>query len=426
MSEQHHSGLSANGMADLAHAGLALLSASTREVNYYIHYGKDQPGYLDKLLSSATPRDIASGLCVNVNGVALIITTDFNGPAEDPPGGVDSHSPVFVDSNTPSPAFLYDAKSRFEVLVGIGQSASEMNQGFASIIAETTLKLGHAASVLAKAPLLSIQCPVQIPSGDHLSPTWPESSSIAVRAAFALDRGDTRSRAKVAESLAKYCRDKGLGFWVGSGGPLPSYGNWRCVVKPPEDLTTPELQARLFELYGLPKIEDARTSEKIVGVLPVTFVGPPRVGSTYAILSLLSKFPTLGVTGMALAAMNDLAFIHVQLASRIINDSTTDKKSMDELRRSGAKGLEEFVSLFSTAGGQGPVGLASMTADSVESLVNGSRKTSAERLILDLMSGYKVYSGPVMAPSFGAGPDAVRNQRKAIWFSWRHGGERDR
>jgi hypothetical protein len=50
--------------------------------------------------------------------------------------------------------------------------------------------------------------------------------------------------------------------------------------------------------------------------LPVTFVGPARVGSSSALMSFVESLPFVGVVGFSNVTLDDLAFIHLQLSLR--------------------------------------------------------------------------------------------------------------
>src|SRR5262249_20589634 len=80
------------------------------------------------------------------------------------------------------------------------------------------------------------------------------------------------------------------------------------------------------------------------GCLPVTFVGPARVGSTHAITSSLSQFPELGILACAGTALNALSFIRLQLA---VNGASRPALSRlnSELRTMRAANLDAAATL---------------------------------------------------------------------------------
>ena len=147
---------------------------------------------------------------------------------------------------------------------------------------------------------------------------------------MALDRPSADIRLQVADRLARYCTERGLGLWLRDTRAGYRAGNWFLVV--PHD--TPMARrgySRAADHHG--------ASNAAQGCLPITFVGPARPGATHAILSFLAQYPALGVLACSMKPLNELAFLHLQLAvngatrPRIaaINLALTDLRSSPNL-----------------------------------------------------------------------------------------------
>src|SRR6185369_13721594 len=89
-------------------------------------------------------------------------------------------------------------------------------------LAAVIRKVSELAADIAKAPLLSLQSPVQLPPKDdqeEMPPdtrprTWPRSSAIAVRFAIALSTPTAEKRLELIEAASRFCAENGFAFWV--------------------------------------------------------------------------------------------------------------------------------------------------------------------------------------------------------------------
>jgi len=173
-------------------------------------------------------------------------------------------------------------------------------------------EVARIAAGVAKAPVLSMQSPVQLPPHDLSKPetdrtrpqTWSRSSAIAVRFALALPRATTALRLDVADAFAAFCRRTGVGLWLADSRSGYRTGNWFTIC---EHDTEKVLEA--FDRSLNPK-----GVRRAHSCLPVTFVGPARRDAVSAILDYLDHYPELGVLGCSMATIDDIAFIHMQLA----------------------------------------------------------------------------------------------------------------
>jgi hypothetical protein len=167
-------------------------------------------------------------------------------------------------------------------------------------------------SLQEQAPLLSLQCPAQIPphtsrrvvrgAGTRVVDS-SRSSSLALRFSMALARPRAQLRLRIAERLAGYCRERGLGLWLADTRAGYRDGDWFIVIS--HDRTA----ARRGYAAGTPM-----SGNPAEGCLPVTLVGPARSGSTQAVAAFLAHHPTASVLACSMTPLDDLAFVHLQLA----------------------------------------------------------------------------------------------------------------
>jgi hypothetical protein len=120
-------------------------------------------------------------------------------------------------------------------------------------------------------------------------------------------------------------------------------------------------------------------------ILPVTFVGPARVGSTHSIILALNQFPGIGVAACSITLLDDLAFIHLQLA------------------------LPHGVSIGLTKGNT--VGLDPSTF--MKEVLGPALRPHRKFVGNDIADDYQTLAGPQLDYVH---PD--RQRRLAIWFSW--------
>ena len=161
------------------------------------------------------------------------------------------------------------------------RSGTDTARAIRAVIAE----ISEVAAEVAEAPILSIQSPVQLPATTGFDqdvlehePEWPRSSSLAVRFSIGLDRPSAELRLRIADAFAEFCVERGFGLWLADLRPgLPD----RQLVRdlPPRREVGPSAVRRR------PRRGHHRG---VSACLPVTLVGPARVGSTHAILRVCS------------------------------------------------------------------------------------------------------------------------------------------
>ncbi|RZQ63796.1 hypothetical protein [Amycolatopsis suaedae] len=301
-------------IADLARAGFQIARQSLTTVDFEVHHVEARPGYLRGLAPFLGDAPFLEALCSAANGGGVAIGTRTGEasaamtgrPAdgqrrcgrEDVPGGW-----VFQHSAWPNPTFVYESAHTFEGLISVDRTARKLTDRHGTAVRELLEGISEVAANLAGAPLLTLQCPAQLPTvvkTRHLDlrtrKELPSAySSLAVRFSVALTDNSAERQFLLGNHLRELCERRGYGFWVSDTRPGHRPGNWFQVCR------------------SRPGFEPA-ADEQVTTCLPLTCVGPARVGSTHAIVTFLRRYPQVGVVGCSGTSLDDLAFIHLQLS----------------------------------------------------------------------------------------------------------------
>src|SRR5580700_9728000 len=232
-------GVSTRDLADLARAGYEMLQEPFTHIYFEVHHTEDRAGYLrDEVFmggdpdpadadapgpgaggaeapdsgaegAGAAPASIAIEVLTSAaNGVALVIGTNRgldapDRPAAVPGGGLAAttvadgpNRRVFRGTALPNPAFLFESALTYEGIVAIDPAQRGIRFHQSVAVRDLIREISRVAAHVAKAPLLFLQCPAQLP--DHVfigqdvknrkSTTPKRSSALAVRFAIALQR----------------------------------------------------------------------------------------------------------------------------------------------------------------------------------------------------------------------------------------------
>jgi hypothetical protein len=249
---------------------------------------------------------------------------------------------------------------------------------------------------------MALQCPVQLPpersnvaSVEDQIDVWNAPNVIAVRVVFALQDPTSRRRMEMAKRLANFCVRRGYGLWLGDLRPGHAQGNWFQVQKH---------DAEVRRRYTEDQRELYRSSARVEKVLPITLVGPARVGSTNAILSVLRRCPQIGVAGCAITALDDVAFVHLQLTADEITDPTTALGDPNQYQGGIFDRLQRIVAAL---------GAELHDVDVPDGAVKEPQTTPHSRLV-ERAGDYQLFAGPVFDIATPSG-----RRRRPLWFSWR-------
>lgn len=308
---------SIRNVADLARAGLEIARQPVTKVDFEVHHVRSRHGYLHELTADASFLETVASA---TNGTGVVIGTRTRaredeaveldaGPAHaEPPQSVDDGW-IFRQAAWPNPTFIYESAETFSGLIGIDPGAREVSEWHGIAIRDLLKEIAEAAANLAGAPLLTLQCPAQLPTivktRNHDLRTRKEiaaeCSSLAIRFSVALRDTSAAVRFTLGDRIREVCEKYGFSFWIADTRPGHRAGNWFEVC---------QADGTFSPLYK----GDIRSKQRTGTVLPVTFVGPARIGSTHAIVSFLQRYPQLGVVGCTVTTLADLAFVHLQLA----------------------------------------------------------------------------------------------------------------
>ncbi|TVT20462.1 hypothetical protein FNH06_20155 [Amycolatopsis acidiphila] len=394
-------GASIRNVADLARAGFEIARRPVTKVDYEVHHIRARQGYLRDLTTGAT---FLETLCSATNGGGVAIGTRTRKPADEAEtveledGQQQAEPPqpaadgwIFRQAAWPNPTFIYESAQTFEGLIGIDPVARELSEWHGLAIRDVTKEISEAAAGLAGAPLLTLQCPAQLPTivktRNHDLRTRKEiasaCSSLAVRFSIALRDTSAARRFELSDRIRELCEKHGFSFWISDTRPGHRPGNWFEVC---------HAEGEFSPLYN----GDLRSRQRIGTCLPVTFAGPARIGSTHAIVSFLQRYPQVGVTGCTGTSLADLAFVHLQLSIQGV--------AADRLNRILGKLLEE---------GSAPARPRKLLRELFNRL--GLRPDPVEQAPAapDPAIDYQTFLGPAFAYRPHLMPDSL-----AVWVSW--------
>ena len=383
---------SARALAEMARSGYTSLRHPSMDVDFEVHHYRDSRVRLESLLDGTVDNGLSSFVEIvssTANGAGLVIGTNVGATLHRTSlrdrGGMRDPSPIlyrskghfkFVGGARPNLTFLYENGQRFEAIVAISTKPGALTIGDTRRLRDIVHKVSDIAVNVGVperdgAPLLSVQCPVQLPpepDAPSEDARYPWVSSKAVRFSIAAPAPATRSHLDIAERITRFCHEHGYSLWLRDTRPGYRTGNWFPVLNAEEDAGDRGAAAKMVR-----------------SVLPVTFVGPARVGSTRAIVAALRKIRRVGVAACSITLLDDLAFIHLQLV--LSGDLTIDLTD------------ERFVGMDA----------GNFVCDVLCTAVAYDREHVK---VEDRAADYQTLAGPQIKY---AGPG---DKRIGIWFSW--------
>src|SRR6266700_542003 len=399
-------------LADLARAGSAVIRQPLMQVTFEVHHVLDRPGYLaDYVARKPAPpggdgNSFGETLTTGSNGLGLVVVTrtslGIGSGRQYKSGGrtqcqvIDgSESRIFRGTARPNPSFIYETAWRYEGLICIDPDATRARKWHCRVLRDVV----HEVARLAKdseAPIISLQAPAQVPPSDsimrYMTPDrgedmLPESSSLAVRFAIALQHPDAALVLTISERLATYCFTHGFGLWIADTRPGTRSGNWFSIC--PYNL---QLSATLL----------ASPAERgyVKRCLPITLVGPARIGSTLALASFLSQYREIGIRACSVASLDDLLFIHLELSFSgiplgLLHDADREFDAPSASVASAMLPSDALIRVLRTLG--------------IDRLGDHERAG----LLVNNAGDYQCLVGPSRQVATG-----TTRSRMAVWFSW--------
>ncbi|HEY0689417.1 MAG TPA: hypothetical protein VGD71_10275 [Kribbella sp.] len=402
---------SARALADLARAAYSLLNKPMMQVNFEVHHAVDNPGYLDRLVSRKDDTTFVETISSRANGIALVVGTSVDTlPAEllhrDHGGGAvvelqerdDELGKAFKGIARPNLTFLYESYPRIEGIIVVEDEPRKLLLRHGLAVREVLREIAETATRHQR-PLLSLQCPVQVPSHDYTDErggqqtafeSFPRVASLAVRFSIALETPSAKIGMELAESLSKFCESRGHGFFLADTRPGYRTGNWFLVRA--------HDRQRARATFSL--AADRGPVSGAEGCVPVTFVGPARWGSTHAVVAFLSQFPEVGILACSITLLDDLAFIHLQLA---VNGAS----------RTLLAKLNDTIASFGEPGGEPGDVLRKLLPGLTYGAPLGPRSSDLEKQLAEKAGDFHTIVGPALPVV-----SDHRSRRVAVWFSW--------
>lgn len=412
-------------LAELARAGFSIVRQPLMRVAYEVHHVHDRPGYLSDLLRTPRgadgpsdadpvgdqqPERFAETLTTSAYGTGLVIGAQTVSAgiehaslqaAASPIGVVDVPGSVrwFSGLAVPNVSFSYEASNVFEGLIAVGDAEEPLQSWHARVILEVLAEVGELAAGIAKSPILSLQSPVQLPPQAYAnregSDAWPTSAAVAVRFSIALHRPTASSRLELLKHASEFCTERGLAFWAADARSGPRAGNWFAICEADP--------ARRRGHFGASAAEATAPRWS----LPITFVGPARVGATRSVIRYLEMYDGVGVVACSMSIVDDVAFIHLHLTN--VSEQRDDAAMNMDLDGITNYLAEEAAARFDPVELL-PLVLPALGAPS-RSLVRDAeeRCTDLKRRVAD----FHMLVGRVKAM-----PTSVDMRRRALWLSW--------
>jgi hypothetical protein len=390
-------------LSGIARTGSRFSRDPRGEVAFDIYHAVDRPRFLLELLqgSVADQRTYRQTLSSSAHGAGLVVITrrDSGVSVRLPdPGIMGNQGEVsgtdgglrYTGRATPDPSFLYDAAGSFDGVISIDrETVGPMLYHAASLGDASRFVAGLARR--RGAPLVLLHSPVQwvrhvsyARSKEQPEEYWARSQANAVRFSIALKHSDARVRLALLEEISTYSATRGFGFAVGDYRPSFPPGSWFTIV--PSNLGV--FREHLRQRYPL------AARRPFSHVLPLTIFGAARVGSTEAALHVVASHRDCHPIAVAVASLDDLAFIHLLVA---IPDTLDAWHEEDIARRLPLTGRAEEV-LNAALGAAGFERLRVPSPDYVSRLLD-----------------YQAMAGPLVRASSTTDLDATS---RPIWISF--------
>lgn len=418
-SQGRSDGRNVRNLADLARGAMAITEQPGTQINFQVHHVTDRPNYLSSHLANDVESHFRETVSANMHGATVIIGTDRGPLAPEMrarhQGGsnpvrvrheTNTDGAVFVGAARPNPSFIYESAERFEFLIAIETQQMALKHVHGQAVKQVIAKIAQIAALHAHAPILSLQTPVQLPTSRHFenveeldrTERWGSPSVVAVRAVLALQEATCAQRVGLVSRLTQFCVSRGFGLWIANQRLDHSSGNWYSVL--------PADGARLRDHLSEFRRVAVKNNAPIVSC-PLTLVGPARVGSTSSVLAFLTRAKDVGIMGCSVSALDDLAFIHLQLTGPNVDEKAVAK--LAESEPDGVVSLTDALHRVVEALGGKLRDVTSMDGWGDEMNPSGRLEVRA--------GDYQLLAGPANRLQKLPGL-----HRKSIWFAWRQVG----
>lgn len=215
---------------------------------------------------------------------------------------------VYRGSAVLNPGFLTDRSRSLEILLSLGSAPWRPALPDTLMLTRALRELSHAAAATGS-PILSLTSPAA-PSSEAVGTTRGDGSGEKVRSPFApcvrmaigLDAARPQARLEFETAVAAVAADLGLGLRLADRRAGRIRGEWFAITP----FQSARYRARRDELFAW------APDEMPTQAIPVTALGPARVGSTQTLCDWLER-SNVGCLGASVTVLQDIAFINLLL-----------------------------------------------------------------------------------------------------------------
>jgi hypothetical protein len=246
---------STRALADLARAGYRVLHEPSTQVEFEIHHLADRPGALVDIAARGSDRSgFAETLSSGAHGVGLVIGTRIgDSPAH--PGSREHQHGAWVElehdagdrfgfrgSERPNLTFQHESAQTFEGVISIEDEPKRMLLRHGLAVLDTLQHIAETALQAGEAPLLTLQCPAQLPPTN----SFRESGGIKARGRYRRE-ADQRRASNAAEgclplTLVGPAREGSMHAILSFLGQFPAIGLLGCSMTVLDELAFLHLQ----------------------------------------------------------------------------------------------------------------------------------------------------------------------------------------
>jgi hypothetical protein len=328
----------AKGAAELARRATSLVKDDTSSVGFGVWYKEDAPGAfsvaLDELSQfaakrlwpvrtgkSGVPGAWAETLSTAAFGHGAVIVAAQTG--EHHPGDRDELKPLTDEIDTPqtreqwlgvsrpNPSFLYGGTSGLELSIRFPASLDAFLR-CDGLTLSSTVRMAAQAAADRDWPIVYLHAPTAPPlreagdgtGYDHVIDTpragvWPPARTVGVRFAVASGASEIRKRSEFVDTICGHCSLIGAEVWLGDHRGDRRGGQWVCLVGHDSE-----------KYEGRSDRADPHDRTPLLHGLPVTFVGPTRIGTTAELLTHFVE-AQVPIASASVVSLEGLAFIYL-------------------------------------------------------------------------------------------------------------------
>jgi hypothetical protein len=293
-----------------------------------------------------------------------------------------------------NPGFLTDRTRSLEVLLSLGSAPWAPSYRDTLMLTQALRELSGIAADTGL-PILSLTSPAA-PTSDAVGTTRGDGSGEKLRSPFApcvriaigLDAARPESRLEFEMGATAFAAENGLSLRLSDRRAGRIRGEWFAITP----FQPARYKARRDELFGW------APEDLPVEALPVTALGPARVGSTQTLCRWLER-SNVGCLGASVTVLQDIAFINLLLP---VAPARTGEKPGWATSTSAKKGLGGIASR------------CGLTTEQRTHRDGGAQKAIDIRPVAD----YRLLAGSPVACTFDRRSRSGLPSRFPMWVAW--------